>query len=303
MGLIDWLSFTVHGDAVTSPLDWAQTLRVCLGIPDLEAGPQERGIVGFTHSAPLVIPRSGDAVTVGKIGWGGESQRGRVYLSLGSSICARVAEWATFTSVLDLLAARITRVDLAHDDLHGTRSVDDAVTMYNQGLFKSGGRNPSCSFQGDWMQVSGDGRTFYVGKRGNGKLLRVYEKGKQLGDQSSAWVHWEAEIHNRDRIIPFDVLTSPDKYLAGCFPALSFVSQSPAQIPTQRKVLEASLEHMINCLSKSYGKTINAMIAQGYDPDDIVARTVRAGVPNRLKRPLAGLPSDAKLYEAGDGEP
>ena len=299
----DWLSFTVPEAAQESPWQWGETLSILLEVPDLEIGPQDKGIAGFTYSVPLVIPRAGEPVIVGKIAWGGESQRERAYISLSGALCSRVGDWSILVNALDLTGARITRVDLAHDDYQGKRSVNDAVAMYDAGQFKAGGRNPICSLQGDWKEVSGHGRTFYVGKRGHGKLLRVYEKGKQLGDASSPWVRWEVEFHNRDRIIPYSVLTDPARYLAGAFPALGFISEERTPIRTQRKALVASLDHLVECLSKSYGKTINAMVMQGLDPSDIIALTQRGGVPERLKRPLAGLVKGAKLYGVEHGEP
>lgn len=301
--IVDWLSFTVHEGAAKHPMDWAHNLSVCLPVYDLDVGPQEKGTAGFTNSAPLLIVRAGEPVNVGKIAWGGESQRERVYVSLSAALCNRVSNWDRMAAILDLIDARITRVDLAHDDYDGLRNVDEAVAMYDAGMFKSGGRNPICSCQGDWKLVSGHGRTFYVGKRGHGKLLRVYEKGKQLGDASSPWVRWEVELHNRDRVIPADVLCDPARYLAGSFPALEFISKERSPIKTQRKALKASLDHLIECLSKSYGKTINAMVMQGLDPHDIVAMTLRGGVPDRLKRPLAGLPKGTAIYGADRGEP
>lgn len=300
---VDWLSFTVSDSVQKAPWEWGNTLRVLLEVPDLEIGDQERGVSGFKYSVPLVVSRAGEPVTVGKIAWGGESQRKRVYVSLSGALCSLVAAWSAPASILDIAGARITRVDLTHDDYEGTRSVDQAVSMYDSGEFKSGGRNPICACQGDWKLVSGHGRTFYVGKRGHGKLLRVYEKGKQLGDASSPWVRWEVEFHNRDRVIPVDVLTDPARYLAGSFPALAFVSEDRTPIRTQRKTLKASLDHLVECMSKSYGKTINAMVMQGLDPHDIIALTQRGGIPERLKRPLAGLRPGAQLYGDEHGEP
>ena len=55
----------------------------------------------------------------------------------------------------------------------------------------------------------------YLRKTENGKLMRIYEKGKQLGDATSPWVRWELELHNKSRVIPFDVLTAPGQYVAG----------------------------------------------------------------------------------------
>jgi DNA relaxase NicK len=65
-----------------------------------------------------------------------------------------------------------------------------------------------------------------VGKRKNGKLLRVYEKGKQLGDESSPWVRWELELHNRDRVIPWEVLLEPvqDFKLRICYKFLTRIT-------------------------------------------------------------------------------
>ena len=71
------------------------------------------------------------------------------------------------------------------DRFDGNPSVDDAVTFYQSNQFNAGGNRPSCSQLGNWIVPDGSGRTFYVGKRKNGKLLRVCEKGKQLGDSES----------------------------------------------------------------------------------------------------------------------
>jgi phage replication initiation protein len=232
-----------------------------LQVPELTHRTAERGIAGFTQSADLVIPCEGECVVVGKLAWGGASQNSRTYLSLSGTLCSRVENWTPLGMVLHLCDARITRVDLAHDDFEGTRSVDEAVAMYDAGAFNSGGRNPGCELQGDWKEVSGRGRTFYVGRKTHGKLLRVYEKGKQLGKPDSPWVRWEVEFHNRDRWIPYDVLSKPARFLAGAFPALAFVCEEREAIKTQRKAVQASLEHLITWMSKSYGKTINALAA------------------------------------------
>lgn len=300
---IDWLSVTVPGEAIGPPLEWAQSLPSLLGVRELMVGMQEHGTAGYLHSAPLAIVRAAQAIKVGKVAWGGESQRDRVYLSISGALCARVAAWGSVAKSLRELSARITRVDLAHDDPEGLRGVELAEAMYDEGKFKSGGRNPICSCQGDWKQVSGLGRSFYVGKRGHGKLLRVYEKGKQLGDATSPWVRWEVELGNRDRVIPLEVITEPAPYMAGAFPALAFISAESRRIPTQRKVLQTSLQHLIACLGDSYGKTINAMLMQGYDPADIIAVAQRSGIPRRLHRPLAGLPKESRLYGDDRGEP
>lgn len=296
------MSNTVDDDAFRNATDWVPTLSQCLQVPELEAVTAKRGIAGFTNSAELVIPREGEAVVVGKLAWGGESQRGRVYLSLSGALCGRVEDWAPVAMVLTLCSARITRVDLAHDDFEGWFTVDDAVVFYETGKFVSRRRKPSCSLQGDWMGVSGKGRTFYVGNRSHGKLLRVYEKGKQLGDPSSPWVRWEVQLQNRDRCIPYEVLLRPAEYLAGTFPALDFVCEKREVIKTQRKIVQASLEHLVTWLSRSYGKTINALRLQGFDPEDIMAQVIRPGLPTRLQHPMASSKPGTRLYGDDDGK-
>jgi phage replication initiation protein len=301
--IIDWLAFTVDEDHYKRAVDWVSVLAGCMVIPELTFDPAQRGVAGFSNSAAIILPCERERVTVGKIAWGGASQRGRVYLSLSGTLCTRVFDWGAVAFLLGYCDARITRIDLAHDDIEGTRCVDMAVAMYDEGRFTSGGRKPSCSVEGDWKQVSGKGRTFYVGNRKHGKLLRVYEKGKQLGHPQSPWVRWEVEFHNRDRWIPYETLTEPDRYLAGAFPALEFVSEVRIPIRTQRRAVKASLEHLVNCLSVSYGKTLNAMRLQGLDADDILAQLVRPGLPHRMKHVVAACEPGTKAYGDEHGEP
>ena len=77
-------------------------------------------------------------------------------------------------------SASITRVDLAHDDLSGEIvSVARALDWLAGGLFSNNGRPPRGRLWDDLG--SGQGKTLYVGSMGAGKLLRIYEKGKELG--------------------------------------------------------------------------------------------------------------------------
>ncbi len=300
---VDWLSFTVAEECFSNPLAWALALSEYLQVPGLTAGPRERGIAGFRYSAPLLLETHGEPVGVGKIAWGGESQNGRVYVSLSGTLCARVIDWEPVKLVLDLIDARITRIDLAHDDVEGRHSVDQAVDWYEAGGFDAGGRSPNCRTDGDWLNSANKGRTFYVGNRKHGKLLRVYEKGKQLGDASSPWVRWEVEFHNRDRWLPYEMLTKPSAFLAGSYSALGFVSWDKIAVRTQRKAVKASLQHLVEHLAKSYGKTINALRLQGFDADDILAQVLRPGLPERLKHALAACPPGTAVYGSQDGEP
>ena len=57
-------------------------------------------------------------------------------------------------------------------------------------------------------------KPFYVGKRGNSKFTRVYEKGKQFGDVNSPWVRFETEFRAGDIDIPLEFCLSRFRILA-----------------------------------------------------------------------------------------
>jgi phage replication initiation protein len=181
------------------------------------------------------------------------------------------------------LQARITRIDLAHDDYEGTHSVNDAVQMYEEGRFNCGGRQPKMNQAGNWLHPDGGGRTFYIGARQNGKQLRVYEKGMQLGKRFDPWVRWEAELHNNtDRVIPWEAALEPGRYLAGSYPALSFVSQDACRIRTLRKTDAISLERLIHHAKLGYGQLIGLLQDRLEDTSAVIARLSRPGTPERL---------------------
>jgi phage replication initiation protein len=125
------------------------------------------------------------------MGYGG--QRGTVYISITGAGCAGAGDgWeARLVAWLqDSIQYRITRVDLAYDDMSGREyGVDRALSDYCDGLYDSCGRPPTCEQLGNWIRPDGRGRTFCVGRRSSGKYLRVYEKGRQLGDVDSPWVN------------------------------------------------------------------------------------------------------------------
>jgi len=172
-------------------------------------------------------------------------QRGTALVSLPGSACALIGDWAAcYHQFNEILAPRITRWDGAVDMFDGEPSVDDAVDWYKAGLFKAGSNKPSCRQNGNWIDPDGTERTFNVGKRENGKTLRIYEKGKQLGEPSSSWVRWELELHNRDRFIPWDVTLEPGKYLAAAYPGMGWVNVVQERIRTTQKSATSGYRHL-----------------------------------------------------------
>lgn len=219
--------------------------------------------------------------TGGMLAYGG--QRGTALVSLPGSACAQITDWyACYHLFNEILKGRITRWDGAVDVFDGSPSVDDAVKFYLSGQFNAGGNKASCSQQGNWIEADGSGRTFYVGKRKNGKLLRVYEKGKQLGDETSPWVRWELELHNRDRIIPWDVLLEPGKYVAASYACMGWVSDIQERIRTTQHTTTISYEHLSRYAKQAYGKLIGLMLEVEGSPEKVIERLKRPGIPSRL---------------------
>jgi phage replication initiation protein len=176
-----------------------------------------RGLHGWKQSFDL-------GETGAKLAIGG--QNSTVFLSLPGEACTLIPleTWPILSTFLSTrYNAHITRWDGAVDDYEGHHSVDWSVKQYMDNQFNAGGNKPSCNQQGNWIDPDGSGRTFYVGKRKNGKLIRIYEKGKQLGDPNSPWVRWEVELHNKQRVIPWDVLINPGPYVAGAYPCTQWV--------------------------------------------------------------------------------
>jgi phage replication initiation protein len=221
---------------------------------------------------------------MGFLAFGGESQAGRWLLSLTGKGCAFVTRWDEVADLLEGLGAKITRLDLAVDFLEGEHTVDEAVAWHEAGGFAFNGRMaPKSHVAGDWIDRR-DGRTFYVGKAQNGKMLRVYEKGRQLGDPESPWVRFEVQLGNRDREIPLRALVDRDAFFAGAYPALGqLVERAAEYITTSRAKGQTTLAHLVHHLRRSYGKLVD-VLSRHVDTSstDLVDEVRVIGLPRRL---------------------
>lgn len=204
-------------------------------------------------------------------------------LSFPGEGCSLIVDWRALTNFLqNELHGHITRWDGAVDDFEGKHSVDDAVELYKLGAFKSGGREPKPKQHGNWITPDDLGRTFEVGTRKNGKLIRIYEKGKQLGDLTSPWVRWEVEFHAKDRLIPWDVLLQPGEYVAGAYPCMTWVSEQASHINTIKAQDQIIYERLIQVAATAYGFLINVMMLREGSAERVVELLRRQGVPRRL---------------------
>lgn len=244
------------------------------------------GLFGFSERHRMTVCLDdGAKVEIGSIALGGESQKGRWLLQLNGKGCGLVNDWESVQELLEGLAATISRVDLAVDFLDGEYSVDDAMTLYHEGAFINRGRNPELDTQGAWHEQGTKGRTMYVGKLKNGKTLCVYEKGRQLKMPDSNWTRFEVRLGNRDRVIPLDVLTNPDKYFTGAYPALAHMLEAAAEeIPTVKEEVKGSLAHGLYHLERCYGKYIHqTLTATGCAISDLVEEIRVIGIPKKVE--------------------
>lgn len=283
--IIDWFACTVrpgdYAEAVGISRWLSQLLADAFGITNCTLLAKKQGSNGYTHCIDIQTP---DGIVLGQAAHGGESQRGTVYLSLNGKGCARVADWSLVRAWGEPLKAKIKRLDLAHDDFEGRRvSVDGAVAWLLQGLCNTGGREPKSEVAGDWIRRV-RGRTLYVGSRENGKLLRVYEKGKQLGDLANPWVRAEVEIHGTDRVIPWDALTRPGDYFAGSYPCFRAFSATPTRIATTQRAAQIEYEAMQRWVQQAAGGALYVMCKVEHgDPSAVMAKVIRDKVPKRLR--------------------
>lgn len=289
---IDWLAFSFtptegEGDSIAQLLAQLAPLLGLACIPAICTG---RGWNGYTTRHDLT---NGKTVQLGLIASGGERQRGTIHVELNAHACALVEDWHTFAAWGELLHAKITRVDLAHDDHDGkTFTMQKMADWYQQGEFNCGGRQPSHSLAGDWLaDDSPSGRTLYIGKRENGKMLRIYEKGKQLRDTTSPWVRVELELRGKNRIIPWECLTAPGNYLAGSFKCLNFLSIVQEKILTITKAATISYARAVEHARLMVGKLVNVMMmVEGGDAFQVIGELNRDGYPERLKNYADFLP-------------
>ena len=251
----------------------------CLGKSFTQIKDRFKGLHGWKNSLQL-----GETKTF--LAYGG--QNNTAFLSIPGEACHMVTSWLNLATLIgEKYNGKITRWDGAVDDYEGLHSVDSAVQLYLDDKFNAGGKKPSCDQKGNWLIPDGTGRTFYVGKRKNGKLLRVYEKGMQLGSKWHPWVRWEVELHSIDRVIPWNVLLEPGKYVAGSYPkATGWIQDEMSRIKTLQKNTRISYNYLTACASISYGKHLNVMLEIEGSPEKVIEKLIRSGIPKRLDLPI-----------------
>ena len=252
---------------------------------DQDAKP--KGMNGYKLALPVTYQEDAEYKNLGFVAAGGNNDTINLYLTGEACGCLQPSHWAKlYTWLLDKPSTKITRVDLAYDDYDGIKTVDDALELWADGAYHSVGLPPTMCQHGNWARPDGSGRTIEIGKRSSGKMLRVYEKGKQLGCKDSPHVRWELELRKQGRNIPLDVLLRPGDYLKGAYKCLDWIKGVASTIKTIRKTAEVNLERMKAYAKRNVGNLLYALNQFGQSAVSIVNDLMGDDIPSRLKGSL-----------------
>ncbi|MFJ1251709.1 replication initiation factor domain-containing protein [Cupriavidus sp. CuC1] len=294
--IVDWLSFTFLPDGSIG--DALEQLRKYFHLwfaisVTLMPSKKRAGLRGYEASTDVLAWVNGETMRLATIGCGGDNVGGTMMVDMSGQGCVVVADWDAVYATVQDLDANITRCDLARDFCEGQVSVDQVEQMYFAGEFNAGGRIPKYKKIESGIAGCGaiGGRTLEIGKRVNGKMLRAYEKGRQLGKQDSEWLRIEIEFRNKDRVVDHRILIERDRYFVGAYKALEqLVEADPLKCATDQKeaiqlqdeiVIERKLDH----LQVQFGKLVDyRMHTTEENAAAFVIRIRRPGVPAQLHK-------------------
>ena len=276
ISFIDYLAFTCRfEEPISAPFPLREELIEIFSIPRYSWQLTQTGWNGYKHRVNLD--------DLGLVAYGGVSQKNTVHVQLYGQGCSMVEDWIRVYLWGTSSNVKITRLDIAHDDFAGnTVNIAKALDWLEAGLFNLNGRPPKTLYIDDFD--SGAGKTLYVGNRKNGKMARVYEKGKEQGQADSPWCRAESEFRSKDRLIPWDAVIHPDPYLAGSYEAFSFLSVSQSRLETINRAKAITLDRAVEFCKSGYGQLINLLYHKhGRDAEAVIRQLMREGVPKKLK--------------------
>lgn len=306
IAIVDWVNFTIGietlGSAFFESITDENMDSVCLAaITQLDEHLEH--IFGFSttsrnqsgrnfYKQSFVLGRDMGQVCIG-------GQRNTILVMLSGKGCSFATEgWEKrlYTFLTNIAKrAKLTRIDLAHDDFLGDHiSVDwaDAQdTNSEKGTgFQNGARKSNVEHKGNWKRPNGRGRTLNIGSRESGMYVRVYEKGRAEGDPEDNWQRAEVEFKASDRILPFDMLLAPSEYFIGSYPCFAALKNNlqPAKIESLKKNASISAKAALDTIKHQYGKYIN-LFKQVFDPEELInliSHSDKFAYPKRLDRVL-----------------
>jgi phage replication initiation protein len=223
---IDWLRFRTQA----TPLEALEALKPMFGdlATNLRLQRLERGILGFQEGSTINV---GD-MPLGRMDYGGDSQRGWVRVDLTGKGCEWVQQWDELDGLERLPGAELRRLDIALTTWEGEITHEQVVEAHTVGRFTI--RRPPALRQ----ITSSDpraGRTCEIGTREKSdKFMRCYEKGFELAAKYAARMpgmithidgkkvediyRCEVEFKATGADIPWEVVERRDQYFAGAYP-------------------------------------------------------------------------------------
>lgn len=223
---IDWLRFRTQA----TPLEALEALKPMFGDlgTNLRLQRLERGILGFQEGSTINV---GD-MPLGRMDYGGDSQRGWVRVDLTGKGCEWVQQWDELEGLERLPGAELRRLDIALTTWDGEITHEQVVEAHTVGRFTI--RRPPALRQ----ITSSDpraGRTCEIGKREKSdKFMRCYEKGFELAAKHAARMpgiithidgkkvediyRCEVEFKATGADIPWEVVERRDQYFVGAYP-------------------------------------------------------------------------------------
>lgn len=203
----------------------------------------------------------------------------KLYGGAGSGHAKR---WLELRAKLESTAGRLTRVDVCADDLKGLFPIALAQQWLQTGEFDNRGQKVNRQLIDDYD--TGNGKTLYIGSRQSEKFLRVYEKGRQLGDKESPWTRYEGEFKASSRKeLPLDILRDPDAYMVGAYPVLNFIRAMALRIDPTDAAAAATWKSCRRHLKRQYGATLNFVVKNTPD-DEALGRVIRCLTSPKLPK-------------------
>ena len=288
----------------------SSTLHTLLGYGLSE---ERNGLNGYRYSYRM----GSETANYGSVAFGGKRQKGSVMIHLyGDGLTAAKDGWET--RLYNWLAAfapyaRITRCDLAHDFLRGEYTPDMAKADWINGGYTAQYTRPRAREHGyDWLderhphknqseisEVKRTGKTFYIGTPQSSRMVRVYEKGCELGDSASPWVRFELQLRNRDYIIPHEILIAPGEYLTGAYPVCQTLfakyQNDISKCERDSQITLLTVEHLLRYASQAASPMINYLEQLGYSDTDI--KILLKGGKNKLPKRLTEEHWDSSVLE------
>lgn len=286
IAIVDWSSmvFSVPEEPEENFAKWASDEFEIITGNAIESK-RKNGLNGYRESWQL-------ANGGGKICWGGNA--GTAQLVMDGHACAvahpgwevRLHDWMVRGRGGDS-SAHLTRIDVAFDDFDGQFPLSFWDSLYPQGfLFSGGGKRPRRQQLGDWGGDDPRGRTEQIGSRESGKVARIYEKGRQLGDPLSPWVRVEVEFSSKAfQLLPRDLL-HPSALLLGAYPCFSVLGEAEESRRLERieRATQIQLERAFDILRTQYGRYLHVFREMLGDKDCLDRLCVTDRWPEKLER-------------------